>query len=295
MNFIKEAIKKSHAPSVSVVAELNKVLKGFRPARGYTTIHASDITNPTFCPREVALLDITKKPPKGQYIPTALAVTFEMGKVVENLVRSEWLGGITFGDWKCLVCGKKYQNLYKPESCSSKDCDLKYVEPVFYSNTLGVSGSIDALMKLGPASGKLTTVEIKTVAAEEFAKIEAPLSEHRLRTSLYLQIIETSDHPLKHLIDTNAALILYVSRGHGKKNETHNEILPFKEFEIHRDDSSVGPYVNKALTLKKWRMAYIIPSGVCTSNVDSRMKSCPVAGECTMGAYPSQTVFKKPQ
>ena len=80
--------------------------------------------------------------------------------------------------------------------------------------------------------------------------ILVPFPEHRLRTNLYLWILEQSKHPHKEKICTSEARVLYMSRGYGKLNAEWNEILPFKEFVVKRNDADLAEFLKRAAALK---------------------------------------------
>lgn len=167
--------------------------------------------------------------------------------------------------------------------------DWEFIEPRFWSEQYHISGSIDAFFDLGVAKYMLT--ELKTIATEEFNDLLCPLPEHELRTKLYLRIV--AEHPgYSNKINLHEGRVLYVSRGHGKKNEDHSgEILPFKEYVVQRDDNALLPILKKAEQLKTFRLAgksiAAMPSGICATAMDKPAKSCPTCKECFSGQYPS--------
>lgn len=285
VNFLVAAVQEHKAPKVSLISLLKANLGGWQPARPHKTIHASSLTRVGFCPREVALLDITEKLPKREYIPTALAATFDMGNAVADLVREQWLGDAAFGNWRCRQCGKTAIRCTRPELCHGNGPSTwQYEEVRFHSDELDAAGGIDVLTRMGNLN--LQVVELKIMAPDQFEKLAAPLAEHRIRTCLYLKMIADSKDPLKKRINLQEGRVLYVSRGFGKKNAEFNEILPFKEYVVARNDACLTEVTEKAEAVKKFRTIGLMPYGVCKSNVDPRTKSCGVVKECMSGVFP---------
>jgi len=130
--------------------------------------------------------------------------------------------------------------------------------------------------------------EIKTMNKNDFDKILTPLPEHRLRTNLYMWILDKSLHPFRDKINTQEARVLYVSRGYGKMNATWNEILPFKEFTVKRNDPDLDEFLKRATSLQVFRGAQqTMPSGICATAVDKIAKQCSVCPQCFSGDYPA--------
>lgn len=290
VNWLKQAVKDAGAPKFSIVDVLRKTVGGWSKPRSMEVVHASDITKSKFCPRRWALMDLLSISPKDEYISTALQATFDVGLMTENLFVNKWAGSHAVGDWQCRLCDKKASMTTKPKpGCpefSGGRCVWKYSQKNFVSKEYAVSGGIDLLMDLGGA--KLFVVEIKILKVEDFEKIMAPLPEHRIRTSLYLKLIADSDSSLKDRINLHQAKVVYVSRGFGKKNVVVGDILPFKEFDVLRDDSVLERPLALAKQVKIFRETKAMPSGVCATAIDAQAKYCQVAKQCFSGAFPCQ-------
>ena len=296
IGFLKKAVADSHEAKLTIIQAMQQSVGGHEPARGFKKIHASAITQPDFCPRQVALLDITGAKLKEKYIPTALKTTFDMGNAVSDLVREHWLGKCVIGNWKCVRCNAQRTWNRKPASdCKHGGaCLWKYQEVEFVSPISGVSGSIDLLVDLG--GQKVFVVEVKILAANDFEKILTPLPEHSLRTSLYMRLVLESESAYASQVNTDKAKVLYVSRGYGKKNQTAGgEILPFKEFMVKRSDNELGPYLEKAQAVKVWRDKKILPKGICQTSFTNTAKACVVCKQCFSGQYPAGEVCASPE
>jgi len=280
----------SMVKAVSIKMMIHRRLAGWEEPRSHDTIHASDLMkDKEFCPREIALLDMGLGKKKDSYVGTALRITFDHGKDVERRVRNEWLRDVVVGHWECNVCGRMHDSFGKEPKVKCK-CGYKrwdYKEPHFMAVASGVSGHLDMLVDVG--QDKLRVVEVKTMDKDEHKKLVAPLAEHRFRTSLYLRLIEESDHVLAGRINMKKANILYVSKSYGFKDESlkaagvpDTPFSPFKEFEIDRDDSNSEIPLAKAETVTKWREdpSVGLPAGICKNPMCSRAGQCPVASAC---------------
>jgi hypothetical protein len=234
-------------------------------------------------------MDVTGKKAPDRYLSAALRATFDMGKDVADRICNDWLGEDAIGHWTCGVCGKEAKFQARPgQGCGQGSfqppCNWRYKEVHFVHEHAKISGSIDLFLNLGGTTA--TVNELKIIKPEDFADIKAPLGEHRLRTQLYLRIIAESKSPYKGLIDTDHAKIVYVSRGYGKKNENVGMIVPFKEYDIARNDAAVEEYVLQGKAVAEARATNTIPAHkVCSSVLCPTAKACPVKQECWSGAY----------
>ena len=251
-SWLRNALHKATRPTASVIGVLKVELGGPTPGRSMKILHASDVTRIDFCPRRWALFDVFEKDAPSDYVSTAMDVTFRMGKVTEMLLVEEWAGQAVVGNWRCRHCGEQRTMVPKPDGY----CKLKvqkhwwqYLQLVVDTPVYGIQGGIDALFNIG--TPQLVITEIKTMNPVEFDAIVAPLPEHRLRTNLYMKIVAESQHPFREKINTTEARVLYISRGYGKLNAQWNEILPFKEFVVKRDDDDLAEFLKRAAAAKR--------------------------------------------
>lgn len=286
ISWIQNKINHAYSPKASILDVLKENLEGYRKARDHTTVHASDVTKPDFCARRLALLDLTGKKKKDEFISMALAATFDIGNATSDLIRERWAGDSAHGFWECRRCEYRSPFGKKPNhTCKNGGkCDFKYDEAVFLSEKYRISGSIDVFMDL--QAPKLFVTELKIIAPDEFEKLAAPLAEHRLRTQLYLKIIDDDAGHLKERINLKEAKVLYVSRAYGKKNtEYHGKVIPFKEFTVQRNDADVSPYLSRAMEVRTFKELGVMPNGICPTSTDSKAKKCSVCTECFSGTY----------
>ena len=290
MTWLKKAMESAVKPKESVISILRKNLSGVRKGRELSQLHASDITSPEFCPREWAFRDLHEIKSVPQWLSTATAATFSLGSMIAKLLIEEWAGNSVIGNWKCARCQDFRSMTVKPmwSGCTAGTHTKhlwEYEEVVFEFPEYAFSGSIDAIFNLGAPYWRI--VELKIIAPDAFEKLLAPLPEHRIRTSLYLQLIANSKNVWRSSFNLSAATVLYVSRGYGKKNLEWDEVLPFKEFEVKRDDSSTEEALKRAKELKFFREETVMPSGICNTALDRFAKSCSFCKECFSGDYPA--------
>lgn len=291
MSWLAAATKAAGTPKVSIIQTLKSNMAEFQPARDPSVVHASDITNTSFCPRAWVLRDQAGDKPKGQWISTALKATFDLGHATAKELIENWGADTVVGHWDCKSCKAQRTFSKRPTTgCTKTDrvCNWEYREVDFQSVEYAVSGSLDVLFDLGVP--KLALTELKTYAADEFDKMLAPLPEHRIRTQVYMKIVSDSGSPYKDKINLHEARVLYVSRGFGRMNKEHNEILPFREFVVPRDDqdSEVQLALNKGKQIKLYRENQLMPSGLCGTPLDKQAKACKYCSECFSGKKPAQ-------
>ena len=284
MGFLKRV---SDAEGKEIIKEMiHARVGGSEPARGQKTIHASDLTkeNPTYCPRAVRLMEVADPPKRrpSQFLPVATAITFNEGRDKQARLNNDWLVDVMWGSWKCLHCGNEIEWSKKPKlPCEVCEARLwEYREPRIIDYISKTSGGIDAVVDVGKE--KLHIVECKIMKADQFKTLLAPLSEHRVRTKLYLRQIAGSRQPYAKELETNFAHILYIMRGHGYKQDD-GIISPFKEYIVERDDKEIQHFIGMAhaLTLsRKKGLQDHFPAGVCNTQMCGRAKHCPVAKTC---------------
>ena len=285
MKFISNAISEKKS-NITLCSYLHTILETKKPARSPKKLHASDITkeDPAFCPREVVLLRLMKVKRKDESFSVSMNVTFGIGNAYHDLVRDTWLRGIAVGDWVCPHCGNKKEFCKEPKTKCEKCGSNKwlYSELGFYSEDLHIDGHIDMVVDLGLP--KHVVVELKSMDKDAFKDLVAPIAEHRIRTSMYLQLIAGSNSPHKDKIDMDHARILYISKAFGQKDD-NGKFTPFKEFIISRDDAASHPYTEKAKKVKLHTETGLVPSGICPNSFCRRVKSCNVATTCFTSKY----------
>jgi hypothetical protein len=287
MSWLRNAIHQTTRPKQSIIGVLKRQLGGPQPGRSMKIVHASDVTKIDFCPRRWALFDLFEKEAQPQYVATAMDVTYQMGFHAETLVVEEWAGDAVVGNWRCRHCGIQRSMVPKPDGWCNEDQKhwWKHIQMVVSAPEYGIQGGIDALFNIGIP--QLVVTEVKTMNPTEFDAIVAPLPEHRLRTSLYMWILANSKHPYKEKINVQEARVLYISRGYGKLNAEWNEILPFKEFTVKRNDLDLNEFLKRAKALKVFRDQGLMPGGICNTALDKIAKNCSVNAQCFSGKYPS--------
>jgi hypothetical protein len=288
MSWLAEATKAAGVPKTSIIKRLIQAMAAFDPARDHQVVHASDVTKDQFCARRWAFYGLTNTSPEGQWVGTALRATFDLGHETARVLTEDWAKGFAIGNWECKTCGSQRTMTTRPgDGCPKMgNCNWTYKEVKFESVEYGISGSIDVFFDLGAMN--LTVTELKTFAADEFDKMLAPLPEHKTRTRLYLKLIADSVSPFKGKINLHQGRILYVSRGYGRKNEEHGEILPFREFVVDRDDEhpDVVLALQKGKSIKVYREQGLMPGGICATPLDKVAKTCKHCSLCFSGKYP---------
>lgn len=288
MSWLKNALSAAHAPKESIIGILKHNLGGQHPGRSRDVVHASDISEDHFCPRKWAFLDLKNAKTAPETVPVAMDVTFQMGNAAETLLMESWAGDAAVGNWRCRYCGDNRTMMSNPGGfCKDgRKHWWQYLQITSIAERYDVSWSIDGLFNVG--SPQLLMTEIKTWNTKEFEKIIVPLPEHRLRTNLYLKLMDESDHPYRSRFNLHEARVLYISRGYGIMNSQWKEILPFKEFVVKRNDVDTKLALQKALALKMFRVNKPMPSGICATALDKVAKECSCCPECFSGQFPAQ-------
>lgn len=291
------------APPVSIKMLLHARLAGYEEPRPHFPLRASDLLSSRgeFCPREHAFMDMGLAKKKAEFIGTALRMTFNHGRFMEEKIRNDYLADLVVGQWECAQCNCLHPTFGKRPTVSCTKCGAYkrwlYQEPRFADPVSGVSGGIDFLLDTGAT--KAMIVEIKTMAPDDFKVLAAPLAEHKWRTALYLKLASDSQWSASERVNTNEARILYVTKSFGFKDETMKAaglkdapFSPFKEFTVKRDDTLLEVPLRKAIVLKKWRDDQKgMPCGVCSNGLTKRAQSCPAVAPCWSGKHPATTTW----
>ena len=294
MKFIKTvaALK----PNNSIKYLLHKHLNGPETARPLSRIHASDMTKPEgLCPRMYALADVTKLKGKDQWLTTSEQVTFKMGRDLQDSVVN-WFAdmGKAFCHWKCLGCNHLHEFQLRPVKCAKCSSHAFKPEEVrFRSAISGASCGVDMLLALG--GQKMLPVELKTMAADQFKTLLAPLAEHRWRTNLYLRIIAETAEPWSSHVATDKATIMYITKaGYGCADPQlaswglSEKFSPFKEYEVLRNDKETDDIQKRAQVVTEYRAGmHGMPTGLCMTALSKRAVICGFKGACFSGDHPA--------
>lgn len=274
---------------------LHRKMSGMDPARSTTIVHASEVTSAGFCPREYALLDITGKARKGSFLGTSLRYTYDIGRAMERELQNNWAVHLAVGHWACINCGFEFDFGPVPSGpCLECGCQyVQYMESRFVSQVSGISCGIDLLVNL-PGESLLRVVEAKSWDKDIWVNQEAPDQEHRLRTNLYLRIIDESGSPYRDKINRQEAIVFYMMKGFGKKDTTIKQhgirdtaFSPFKEYTVTRNDLHTEKQNVLGIRVKRFREKSIMPLGVCPTATCKRASTCVVKSECFSGKYPA--------
>lgn len=284
------------APTRSPKFLLHQQLSGFDTARPLTRVHASELTKPEgFCPRYYALHDVTGKKPKDRWLTAADVITYGMGNATQDTVVETFADmQRAVGHWKCRNCNTSSLFCTRPLKCDKCGCRVFKAEEVrFESAVSGASCGVDLLLKTGDP--KLRVIEIKTMIKDQFQALLAPLSEHRLRTSLYLRIIAESSHTWVNMIDTSSAIVLYICKGGYiadpmlKKWGLTDTYSPFKEYTVTRDDNMTESATARAKVVKDFRAKIVgMPRGICANALQKRATQCSMKSICFAGEHPPE-------
>jgi hypothetical protein len=282
-------------PEGSLKYILHRTMAGTQEGRDLSTLHASDFVDKDFCPRRRLIKRLIGKTlTPDQHLKTSNQMVFALGHAVADIViEQSALAGIAIGDWCCRACGYVHRMQHLPQACLKCKCPaMLYHERRFVSSLSGISCGIDLVV--GGLGSKWKIVEIKSIGQEDFRKLVAPLGGHRVRTNLYMRIIEESTDTDRFNIDTHNAIVLYVDKGgFGVKCPDvanwkfgDNGFSPFKEFHVKRDDSDTDLYDALAKEYRASLHSKTICTGICTSQSDGPAKNCIVRQQCFSTQFP---------
>lgn len=269
-----------------IVKRILKATYSIQPRRADAYIHASELTDPNFCPRKKHLMRKHKRE-EFQTIGSALQITFDMGKATQSLINNRWLRPVMWGDWVCRSCRSEIPENFAPTTCPNcPSGSFIYQERKIRAKPYKVTGSVDGFVL---HQGELIPLECKIITPNDFKTMKAPKAEHTQRTRLYLELIHKYQKPPEGLTFSETAVVLYVSRAYGiyspvpqQVAEDNDTFSPLRQFTVQRNDPLNG---------KMWELAqeYADSSpdkpcrGICDSINDETAQGCPVKAECFRG------------
>ena len=276
--------KKVSTP-ISVTTFLLQGMAQYDSHRGTDLLHMSDLTKTgvdAFCPREYALLNHLGKVKKGFPINASMRHTFDMGRDIEARVQNDYLGDSAVGNWSCASCGTTRNWQKRPMTgCDREDirCNWRYAEVKVLHE--GMQGGFDLIIDIGKP--KLRLIELKTMIKEEFVKLEAPMAEHRIRTTLYLYLVRNSAY--KQHVDVEQAHVIYIAKSYGNWDKVQTNFSPFKEYVIRYDEEVIAPYLKLGKQFGDFLATGKMPTGVCPTSQCKRAKNCSMVQQCFSGTY----------
>lgn len=302
MGYLTQTLKTKNKTIVTDLIEA--VAGGFTPARPYLGLHASDVTKESFCERKFTLMHSLNIARKDEYLPFTLKMTFDEGNDKQSRINNDYLKNHMLGFWECPSCHTVSDFGGYTGNCYVCHMSPRYKEPYLRHTKSLLQGSIDGVVKTNKAGTKGFPIEVKIMALSQFAKLKAPLAEHRTRCKIYLHLIANSIQEYSSNISSEKCHIIYVLRGHGKKDVTTGSISPLREYVIERDDEEIQPYLDKAHRItgcvsynkSTLEIPDIIhaPDGICSSPSDACAKQCEVKDACFSGKIAVEVQKNKP-
>lgn len=268
-----------HSNSTDLVGRLQRNLANASPIRMFTgkRLHASTLTRPGFCARFAVLAYQTGDNGPDWEIPAALQATFDVGNATQQLLNEKWLRDEMFGNWICYHCEALALACKFPGPCPGcGKSRYKYLELEITTDHL--VSHIDAVINL--EGNELTLCEHKIMTPTQFKDLKMPLSEHRIRSALYLRLFKHVAKSLQGFKAASKAIVLYTSRGHGAASGRGNQILPWKQFFVDDTDDIVEPILQNAEAVHIGIETGVLPGRICKSITDDKAQKCPHKKAC---------------
>lgn len=253
-----------------------------------TAIHASDIFS--LCPRKFALCRENKVPfHVTEYIGTGLALTFEIGRKIQDITVSRLhKTGSLIGTWRYTCCGTTiygFHTIICPK-CSSASHPRYIDTPLELSlgDDVCIKGNIDAQVVC--AAGSIESCEIKSIKADEFKKLTEPQLQHQYQLSTYLYLINHPDTLLlnRSIKDIEKQLNLKFNNKSGTVIYIPKEAVvdPLdKVFEMPLSKKFMIEIATKLQKVRKYLSTKQIPKReLCSSDLSIPARDCQVRKIC---------------
>lgn len=146
-----------------------------------------------------------------------------------------------------------------------------------------VSGRPDTVIMVSPQVG--VTVEIKSMNAADYQKLERPLGEHVFQAIFYRWLLSRNPLVLEDgtpspVVPHRKAIILYVAKDAVRGS-------PYKEYQVdvdsHTSMTALDVALEGAAEYKRAREANRVPARhdrICPTQDCTRARNCPVAAAC---------------
>lgn len=238
-------------------------------------LHVSDLVYK--CTRMIALSKELQQPIRGESIMDSRGVTFATGHAIQAYVTERMktnFGDMLWGDWTC-GCGEGLyrHTLYSElptttcESCGGK---YEYLETIWRSESLKLTGAIDIVLKL--PSGHLYPIEVKSMAGSRWDDLTRPVPDHLIQALFYWHLLVENDMPV---IDQLS--LLYVKKEFVFGNPYKELIVVPSNYENRMTD-----FYDEARELKAYREddGPLPVRTVCSHPQSPGARECPFALQC---------------
>lgn len=244
-------------PDNFIIPILTNSYKKDRSDREMDTLHISNLIS--FCPREFALGKSSGRNIfKDRYISLSLGVTFDLGRMIEHIVRSRLISeGVILGEWICMECHTSVKGP-RPKKCwvcnSKHEFKYKGIEMSVSRHGYNIIGNTDLTLiqsKKQPIFG-----EVKSMGEKEFDALTEPKIDHTFQLSLYLwlkRMVKAYPFPVR----TDKGIVLYVCKAH--------KLMPMKEFMVNADEAFLKRADNKLKELKAFSKKNVLPQRICST------------------------------
>jgi hypothetical protein len=226
----------------------------------------------------IALGQQLNQPLRGESIMDSRGITFAIGHTVQDFVTQRLkdnYGHELWGNWSCR-CGEEmrghitWKEVEDEPSCGQCGQPIhNYIETVWRSEELKLTGSIDAVLKRGP---RYAPLEIKSIAGGRFDELTRPIPDHLIQALFYWYLLRENGMDMHDHFS-----ILYVKKEFVFGN-------PYKEFVICASDyeNRMTDFLDEARELKAFRFDDgPLPVRSCCANENSpAARECPFAIQC---------------
>jgi hypothetical protein len=180
-------------------------------------------------------------------------VMWRIGRATEAHFRDSYIRAVDYkgviGRWSC-VCGRtSYQGLFNTRATRCRHCEYQptvYKELTVKDEEAGIAGNPDFLLRLG---GPVVVVELKSMNAENWNKLEEAMPDHVVQAGGYRRLLMQDGVPVLAYV-----IVVYV-----KKDFKWGS--PYKEFHVRVDGMAETPsYVVPTLDIM-WQRARAIKNG----------------------------------
>lgn len=251
-----------------------------------------------FCPRAWCL-GLMHPEEKRKNIGASLRKVFDLGTAVHDIMQ-RYLGdmGILYGEYVCVLCGKRVNNDYvtkKPKACECGCRNLRYEEVEVRDDSRNIYGHTDGQLLI---DNKFKYVwELKSARKELFSSLGQPLDKHKRQAMIYLFCLDkyrkerieelenrvTENENDRKLLEEELAFQRKEFEGviiqyYCKNDSTTKEfVLKFTQEELEEYINSLEPAMSECA---KFCIDRVLPCRTCKNKTEATKVRCKMKSLC---------------
>lgn len=203
-------------------------------------------------------------------------VMWSIGRYVEQHIRGQYLKAtnrrMAFGRWKCVCSESEHVGHHPAMVCDRCQQPLnQYNEYTLFDHENWIKGNPDLLMAF--PGNWIVPVEIKSMNAKDFEKLEQPKGDHVFQLGHYHRMLQ-----LERFRVHSHGVVIYCTKEFKFGS-------PYKEYHVKMDVPAVQAPIEQSVVMARQirqtrEDGTLPPRTMCQSPTETRAKNCPFLVSC---------------